>query len=100
THETDNNDANGHARSGPESASVPAAPVAPASPAEAAGASGPAVPPPAVLFQPPQVLFQPPGPVATPAGGRDTASRDSGSAVGPEQGDGESDSGRTGRGSR
>ena len=101
THETDNNDANGHARSGPEPASVPVAPVAPAPPAEAAGASGPAAPPPAVLFQPPQVLFQPPAPVATPAGGRDTASRDSGSgAAGPEQGDGESDSGRTGRGSR
>src|SRR5580704_4895459 len=101
THETDNNDANGHARSGPEPASIPAAPVAPAPPAEAAGASGPAVPPPAVLFQPPQVLFQPPPPVATPAGGRDTASRDTGAgAAGPEQGDGESDSGRTGRGSR
>ena len=54
-----------------------------------------------MLFQPPQVLFQPPAPVAAPAGGRDTASRDSGSgAAGPEQGDGESDSGRTGRGSR
>ena len=104
THETDNNDANGHARSGPEAASVPAAPVAPAPPAEAAGASGasgPAAPPPAVLFQAPQVLFQPPAQAAAPADDRDTASRDSGSgAAAPEQGDGESDSGRTGRGSR
>jgi ribonuclease E len=104
THETDNNDANGHARSGPEAASVPAAPVAPAPPAEAAGASGasgPAAPPPAVLFQAPQVLFQPPPQAAAPADDGETASRDSGSgAAAPEQGDGESDSGRTGRGSR
>src|SRR5580700_4444810 len=104
THETDNNDANGHARSGPEAASVPsvpAAPVAPAPPAEAAGASGAAAPPPAVLFQAPQVLFQPPPQAAAPADDRETASRDSGSgAAAPEQADGESDSGRTGRGSR
>src|SRR5580693_5493378 len=97
THETDTNDANGHARSGPEAASVPAAPVAPAAPAEA----GPAAPPPGVLFQAPQVLFQPPPQAAAPADDRETASRDSGSgAAAPEQGDGESDSGRTGRGSR
>jgi ribonuclease E len=98
THETDNNDANGHARSGPEPASAPVAPVAPAE-AAAAGPTGPAVP--AALFQAPQVLFQPPAQAATPAGGRETASRDSGSgATGPEQGDGEADSGPTGRGSR
>jgi len=98
THETDNNDANGHARSGPEPASAPVAPVAPAE-AAAAGPTGPAVP--AALFQAPQVLFQPPAQAATPAGGGETASRDSGSgATGPEQDDGEADSGRTGRGSR
>jgi ribonuclease E len=101
THETDNNDANGHAQSGPEATPVPVAPVAPAPPAEAAGASGPATPPPAVLFQAPQVLFQPPAQAAAPAGARDTDDRDSGSgAAAPEQGDGESDSGRTGRGPR
>src|SRR5580693_7775441 len=101
THETDTNDANGHARSGPEAASVPAAQVAPAAPAEAAGAPGPAAPPPAVLFQAPQVLFQPPPQAAAPADDRDTASRDSGSgAAAPEQSDGESDGARGGRGSR
>jgi ribonuclease E len=96
THETDNNDANGHARSGPEPASAPVAPAE----AAAAGPTGPAVP--AALFQAPQVLFQPPAQADTPADGRETASRDSGSgaAAGPEQGDGEADSGRTGRGSR
>jgi ribonuclease E len=100
SHETDNNDANGHARTGPEPASAPVAPAAPAEAAAPAGPVGPAVP--AALFQPPQVLFQPPAAAATPAGGRDTASRDSGSGgAGSEQGgDGESDSGRTGRGSR
>src|ERR1700751_4789641 len=102
THETDKNDANGHARSGPEPASAPVALLAPAEAGGASGAAGPTGPAvPAALFQAPQVLFQPPAQAATPADGRETASRDSGAgATGPEQGDGEADSGRTGRGSR
>jgi len=79
SHDTDNND-KGHANSGQEPATVPAAPAVPAA-----------------VFQPPQVLFQPPAPVAVPpAAGRDSGGRDRGDGPGGEPGT-DSEAGRGGR---
>jgi len=111
SHETDNNDANGHARSAAEPASASPPPVAPATPSAtppAAAPAGPAVP--AAVFQAPQVLFQPPASAPAPAGGgREAGSRDSSGGTASGSGSGEapagesaggSDSGRTGRAAR
>ena len=59
SHDSDNNEASGPGRSGPEPASAPAAPVAP--PPEVPAVSQPPAAP-AALFQAPQVHFQPPAP--------------------------------------